>query len=311
MYVFSEFLNTVHEYVCEEAKRDATILDNVLKYPYTSKLKRFARRFLVGRVPLRARTLLSLLECGEKERIGLRKIDREDRVLIFDIHNPRIFKAFLNLLPKGLRIYVYFSNPIERVFKSPENALRKLRRMGAIDCSFDPHDAAKYGMRMAGQYFFTPPCNISVCIYDNYNTPAFFCGLKKDRAEKITQIQSFLQGKGVVCDFYVPEKDNEQINFKKEYLPRLGRAGIVVDINQKGQTGLTRRPIEALLWNKKLVTDNKDIVNYDFYRPENVFVYGVDAPDSFERFIKTPLVEVPETIKSRYTVAGWLKQFSE
>ncbi|MDE5609695.1 MAG: hypothetical protein K2I66_04855, partial [Bacteroidales bacterium] len=97
---------------------------------------------------------------------------------------------------------------------------------------------------------------------------------------------------------------------RQDYLPRLSKAGIVVDINQKGQTGLTRRPIEALLWNKKLVTNNPDIVNYDFYRPENIFIYGVDDPCGFEHFVETPLTEIPDNIKSRYTVEGWLKQFS-
>lgn len=308
LYVFSAFLASMHEYVCDGMKQDVKLLDNVLDYPYHSRFKQWARRFLIGRLPLPENLLLSLLKCGEREKRCLKSICPQDRVLVFDVYNHKVFNALLDLLPQGCRVYVYFSNPVDRCFHKPEKMLDKLRGMGAICCSFDPRDAERYRMRMAGQYFFQPTKeNINECVANNRQ--AFFCGQEKDRAEEIMQIKSFLQSHRIQCDFHVPAYGVPYLDFIQGYLPKLSRTGIVVDINQKGQNGLTRRPIEALLWNKKLVTDNKDIVNYDFYRPENIFLYGLDNPSDFEHFVETPLVEVPEHIKSRYTVEGFLAQF--
>lgn len=176
-----------------------------------------------------------------------------------------------------------------------------------VCCSFDRCESEKYSMQMSGQLSHINKFN-AYCQGDRRQV--FFCGLEKDRAEEIAQIKSFLQDHRIQCDFHVPELDSGRINFKQDYLARLSRAGIVVDINQKRQSGLTRRPIEALHWDKKLVTNNSDIVNYDFYRPENIFIFGVDDPCGFDHFVETPLVEISENIKSRYTVAGWIKQFS-
>lgn len=47
---------------------------------------------------------------------------------------------------------------------------------------------------------------------------------------------------------------------------------IIIDIQHPMQTGLTMRTIEILGMNKKIITTNKDIVNYDFYNSENIQV---------------------------------------
>ena len=47
----------------------------------------------------------------------------------------------------------------------------------------------------------------------------------------------------------------------------------VLDSAQDGQLGLTIRVLEALGAKKKLITTNEDVINYDFYKPENIYVY--------------------------------------
>ena len=296
-------------YIDSEAKRGIVFLDDMLAYPYHSKIKKVARRFLIGRIPLPNRVVTLLLNGKRNEKSWLKEIHPGDVLLVGDVYNPKIFKAFSSVLPRGVKKNVYFTNPIDKDFKHPWQALNTFRKTGAYLWSFAPRDAEKYNLRMAGQFFFLP-IGKNIGVGEKNSRQAFFCGLAKDRAEEIAQIKSFLQSHGIQCDFHIPIDSDRHLDFKQEYLPRLGQAGIVIDINQKGQTGLTRRPIEALLWNKKLVTNNKTIVDYDFYRPENVFIFGMDAPCRFEHFIETPLAEVPENIKSRYTVEGWLKQFS-
>ena len=50
------------------------------------------------------------------------------------------------------------------------------------------------------------------------------------------------------------------------------KSKIIVEIQRNDQIGLSFRIFEALGYRKKLVTTNTDVVNYDFYNPQNILV---------------------------------------
>lgn len=81
----------------------------------------------------------------------------------------------------------------------------------------------------------------------------------------------------------------------------------VFDSAQSGQIGLTIRVFEALGAKKKLITTNPDIVNYDFYCPENIYVYegsiNLDAP-----FFKTGYKEIDKNVYQKYSLRNWLEE---
>ncbi len=81
----------------------------------------------------------------------------------------------------------------------------------------------------------------------------------------------------------------------------------VLDSAQAGQVGLTIRAIEALGAKKKLITTNEDVINYDFYRPENIYVYKgkIDLSDTF---FKEEYKEVDQEIYLKYSLRSWLKE---
>lgn len=84
----------------------------------------------------------------------------------------------------------------------------------------------------------------------------------------------------------------------------------VLDSAQAGQVGLTIRVIEALGAKKKLITTNEDIVNYDFYCPENVYLYrgNIDLNDVF---FKEEYREVDRNIYEKYSLRNWLREILE
>jgi hypothetical protein len=57
-----------------------------------------------------------------------------------------------------------------------------------------------------------------------------------------------------------------------EVLSQVSRAKVILDIQQKGQTGLSLRPFEAIGLQKKLITTNASIRDYDFYHPNNIMI---------------------------------------
>ena len=81
----------------------------------------------------------------------------------------------------------------------------------------------------------------------------------------------------------------------------------VLDSAQAGQLGLTIRVIEALGANKKLITTNEDIINYDFYRPENIYLYN-GRFDLDNVFFKSNYVSIDEKIYKKYSLRCWLQE---
>ena len=63
------------------------------------------------------------------------------------------------------------------------------------------------------------------------------------------------------------------------------KGNIILDIAHPHQKRLSFRPYEAMGLRKKLITTNKDIANYDFYNPNNIFiiddVYNIHIPTDF------------------------------
>ncbi len=84
----------------------------------------------------------------------------------------------------------------------------------------------------------------------------------------------------------------------------------VLDSAQDGQLGLTIRVFEALGAKKKLITTNEDIVNYDFYRPENIYLYQGNM-DFDNVFFKEEYQEVDKEVYEKYSLSSWLKEIVE
>lgn len=82
----------------------------------------------------------------------------------------------------------------------------------------------------------------------------------------------------------------------------------VIDIESPTQCGLTMRTIEMIGLKKKLITTNKDIINYDFYNPNNIMVVDRKNFKINKEFADTPYVKLEDEIYKKYSLRGWLLQ---
>ena len=98
---------------------------------------------------------------------------------------------------------------------------------------------------------------------------------------------------------FVPLKGKEMDNLISE-------SRCILDSPQDGQIGLTIRVLEALGAKKKLITTNEDIKNYDFYKPENIYVYN-GAFDYDSLFFKSDFIELEDEVYRKYSLMNWLK----
>lgn len=92
----------------------------------------------------------------------------------------------------------------------------------------------------------------------------------------------------------------------KEIASIIEQTRVVIDIEAPSQNGLTMRTIEMLGLKKKLITTNKDIVNYDFYNPNNICVISRENPHLSDGFANSPYVDVPREIYNKYYLNSWI-----
>ncbi|WP_157766478.1 lipopolysaccharide biosynthesis protein [Pedobacter ginsengisoli] len=88
----------------------------------------------------------------------------------------------------------------------------------------------------------------------------------------------------------------------------IGESFAVLDIQHPSQTGLTIRTIEALGANKKLITTNVHIKEYDFYNPHNICVVNRDRPVIPKSFFETQYCPPEHALKCKYSLEGWLTE---
>ena len=290
----------IFEGIRPEVKQHIVMLPDFLRYP-SGRFKGITRSLLAGRIPLPKRILYYWFPKKYFDRII--HAEAGDAILIYEACNVRVLRAIRPYLPEGVPCYIYYCNPVDTTFRRPAEELQAIRALGYRLTSFDPCEAERYGMACTGQYFRYPEHQP-----DNIDSDCFFCGLPKDRAGTLQRLRTRLEAEGLTCDFVIPRTPAEKLTYP-QYLDRLARTRCVIDISQKGQTGLTRRPLEALFYGKKLLTDNPEIARYDFYRPQNVFILGKDPEEQLRAFIESPLAEVPETVCAAYDVNEWIRHY--
>lgn len=82
---------------------------------------------------------------------------------------------------------------------------------------------------------------------------------------------------------------------------------IVIDVEHDKQIGLTMRTFEVLASGLKLITTNKDIVNYDLYHPNNVLIIDRSAIEFDPVFLSSPFIPYPQDVIEKYRLKAWVE----
>lgn len=93
-----------------------------------------------------------------------------------------------------------------------------------------------------------------------------------------------------------------------ENIQNVSRCSCVVDITTE-QTGISLRPLEALFFDKKLITNNKSIKEYSFYHPNNIFILEEDDLRKLPEFVTTPVTAVSEKVKDEFDINSWILNY--
>ena len=184
--------------------------------------------------------------------------------------------------------------------------------------SYEKKDVADYNLHFISNFiYFDQPAQVSDSTVDGFSV------MSNDyRVSTLKKLAAYFKKHNKTYEFFVMNDGKlltddlvtfiDKRMYNNQVVEHIRKARIVVDIHKYGiQDGLTFRVFEAMGFRKKLITTNKDIVNYDFYNLNNIVVIDenkeIDIPTSF---FETPYEDMPVEIYNKYTVAAWLDKIT-
>lgn len=219
-----------------------------------------------------------------------------DTIILFDNgYRPYITKYIRKKKP-NIKIVFYFWNTINK---------RNIKALSDKNIdeiwSFDKNVAEKYETKYFPQF-----CNKCFKLNNENTYDVFFLGNIKDREKELNEVKNILEQKNITYEIITPSKQKKKYSYE-EYLKLLSSSNVMLEIVGKKQIGLTLRAIEAQLYKKKLITNNKKINEYEFYDKNNIFVLGQDDLENLYEFVHTPYKKMDEKIINKYSYENFIK----
>lgn len=239
-----------------------------------------------------------------------KRLYQYDTVIIFDTALANVYSNYIIDRYPNIRIIIWYSNPVCTTI-----APAKFNKQCEL-WSFDKNDCNKYGMKWNTQFYCSPFEGSN----ERISSDICFVGQDKGRREQINNVAHICQENNLKTDFIIVDNPKLiHLNIRNKYIPyedivrsHYLHSRAILDVVQQGQQGLTLRPLECLFLNKKLITNNSDIVNYDFYRMENQLVIN-DFADFDGRLLRDFLESneccYDQSLKHYYSAECWINRF--
>ena len=97
-----------------------------------------------------------------------------------------------------------------------------------------------------------------------------------------------------------------------EVVENIKHTRAILDLTKQTQYGLTLRPMEAIFFQKKLITNNENIVKYDFYNPKNILIYNNNTTcEEIREFLESEYEPIKTSIIEFYKFENWLNRIVE
>lgn len=238
------------------------------------------------------------------------------KVIVFDsplwiVNGKEFLKEF-----ELSRIKFWFWNPIKT-----KNQIMNLSEVITDIYSFDPNDCKKYKLKFIPQFYIPTIETDSNEISENHEYDLSFVGRAKKRLKEIEIFYKQISRTDLKPFFYIKKdkyfQNSRVIDLKKNFISLKDyaiiqkKSKVIVEFISKEQSGLSLRALEALFTNKKLITNNPLIGEYDFYFKENILIWkrGKTTTEAIIEFIKTPTVEIKESTKNKFSFKSWLENF--
>ena len=240
---------------------------------------------------------------------------------------PRAVKLLRETF-KSAKFILYMWDSIEN-----KNA-KQIYQLFDVCKSFDQKDCKKYGF-IFRPLFFIPEYEIPLCPMKQEKNKreydlSFIGSAHSDRAKILWQIEKYCMKNNLSYYFYIYFPGNlmlivrsvfdkyvRRLDSKNFYTVALSKTdaseilsntNCIIDINHPNQVGLTMRTIEMLGQQKKILTTNPYIKDYDFYNSLNDIIidrhnFCFDISKLSNAFIPTD-----KSVYEKYTLRYWINE---
>ena len=189
--------------------------------------------------------------------------------------------------------------------------------------SFDDKDIEKHGFERLTNYNYLP--FLSQEKQNPSEDALYITSYDKKRIKQLDILSQKFEELRLKFDLYVIGKKSWKNQLMKPFLKNkivftrkrinhenlpefYKRTKVILDLMRENQYGLSFRVFEAMALEKKIITDNEKIKNYDFYNPNNILVLNKDFNNITKEFFETPYQSLPEEIYKKYTLEKWVER---
>lgn len=179
---------------------------------------------------------------------------------------------------------------------NPDYSEEKMNRVFDLRLSIDREESKTYGM----VHFDEIESKVDVKMAPDYPLcDVFFAGKAKDRLPKLIEAYDRFASFGLKSEFFIthvkPEEQvhREGITYSDSFMPYMEmlyksvNARFMFDINQAGAVGYTSRFLEAVIYNKRFITDNKTVKETRFYDTGDILYFDKVSDIDKSFFAKT------------------------
>ncbi|WP_218121415.1 hypothetical protein [Alkalibacterium thalassium] len=180
----------------------------------------------------------------------------------------------------------YFSDTVESKLRAiPELSVQYLKKQFDLVLSYNYEDVKKYELKYTSIYYSKMSDSILKTIPKFESVDVLFIGAARNRLDIIRKAYAKLINAGLSCYFFVVsdqtlEAYNDGIYYSskampfKEYLGRTISSKCILEIVDTKTTGGTLRFWEAIMYDKKLITNYKYTKDSKFYNPKSIHYYS-------------------------------------
>ncbi|WBV54816.1 hypothetical protein PFY10_11220 [Chryseobacterium daecheongense] len=249
---------------------------------------------------------------------SLAALGPQDQILVlnpdtFDISTLQEIKAY------SKRLITYLYDSLERL----PVEIEKLKLFDKI-FSFDIIDVKKHAFEKLTNYIYldhhsseeqNPEMDLFyITSYDNKRV-SFIKLLTKKLIALNLKFQIMIIGKkswkNQLKNLFITVPESLSIIFSIKKISHQDLPGYyknskaLLDLTRENQHGLSFRVFEAMALEKKIITDNKAIKDYDFYNPNNILVLDETCSNLNTQFFEQPYEKIPDNIYYFYTIDNW------
>ncbi|NQX45869.1 hypothetical protein HQN87_11045 [Paenibacillus tritici] len=204
--------------------------------------------------------------------------------------------SYLKMLRENyqVKVIIVLLNPINSISKDLKTEIDKMDRILTTDLQ----DSSDFNYPYISTVYSKIPIDLKLS--NENNTDLFFVGAEKNRLSILLKCFEIFKKNNIMTLFYIFNVKNKHQKYKNEIfynsylkyseiLEKVGDTNCIFEVLQNSQTGITYRTMEAVCYNKKLLTNNKNIKKFAFYNPDYIEIFENPEDINIE-FIKKRIV---------------------